>query len=119
MARRTEDNVLRYSNRDDLVKPLSVILDRIAIGDTQDVGTVPDDYEPRRPVAQTHQLTELQQQDIFAAYRHGVGPRALAGHYGVTERAIKYLVKKHGIQRAPQVRAIEGRVRRRSPATPS
>jgi hypothetical protein len=97
------DNVLRYSNRDDLVEPLSVILERIAIGDSEDVGTVPDDYEPRRPIAQTHQLTELQRQAIFTAYRQGVGPRAIAEHYGVTERAIKYLVKKHGIQRGPRL----------------
>lgn len=113
------DNVLRYSNRDDLVKPLSVILERIAVSDPQDVGTVPDDSQPRRPVPQTHQLTESQQQDIFAAYRQGAGPRALAQHYAVTERAIKYLVKKHDIRRDPHVTATEGQVRRRTSTPPS
>jgi len=92
------ENVLRYSNRDDLVRPLSLVLERIAVDDSEDVGTVPDDYVPRRPIAQTHQLTDEQRQTIFADYQRGIGPRELSRRFGVTERAIKYLVKKYGVR---------------------
>jgi len=38
---------------------------------------------------------------IFACYRDGIGPRELARRHGVTERAGKYLLKKHGLQANP------------------
>ncbi len=58
-SKRSADNVLHYSTRDVLVKPLSAILERIAVSDPQDVGTVADDREPHRPVAQAHKTNPI------------------------------------------------------------
>jgi hypothetical protein len=51
---------------------------------------IPIDTRP----AQTHGLGDDQVRDIFACYRNGTGPRGLARRHGVTERAVKYLLKK-------------------------
>jgi hypothetical protein len=101
------DLLLRYADQDRVVRAMCRVIDRIEIGDTADAGNVPDEPMPsRRPPAQTHQLTEAEQQTIFAEYRRGVGPRELSTRYGVTERAIKYLVKKHGVR--PEAKAVIG-----------
>jgi hypothetical protein len=93
-----------------MVRPLSLVLERIAEGDdAEDVGTIPDDYVPHRPIAQTHQLTDEQRRTIFADYQRGIGPRELARLFGLTERAIKYLVKKHGLRPEPRTKVIGGR----------
>ena len=93
------DLVLRYSNQDNRIAPLADVVQRVSDGEQVSYGTVPPTPEPRRPPAQTHSLSDEQVAAVFACYRSGTGPRELAGRYGVTERAIKYLLKKHGVQR--------------------
>jgi hypothetical protein len=56
----------------------------------------PQRAEVSAPAPHTHTLTDDQLSAIFACYR--VGPRELSRRYGVTERAIKYLLQKHGVQ---------------------
>ena len=93
------DLVLRYSNQGDRVRPMADVMRRISAGEDAGYGTVPAPSAPRREPSQTHDLSDAQVAAIFACYRQGTGPRELAGRYGVTERAIKYLLKKHGVQR--------------------
>jgi hypothetical protein len=93
------DLVLRYSNQGDRVRPIADVMRRISSGDDAGYGTVPAPTGPRRQPAQTHDLSDTQVAAIFASYCRGVGPRQLARQYDVTERAIKYLLKKHGVQR--------------------
>jgi hypothetical protein len=99
---REVDLVLAYSNHADLLSPLSDVLERISAGDaTAYPGVVgnPQRAAAASPAPQTHTLTDDQLGAIFAGYRQGVGPRELSRRYGVTERAIKYVLKKHGVQR--------------------
>jgi hypothetical protein len=134
----------RYSNRDDLLRPLTDLLQRLEQA-TPDVEPPPRQVASRahrRPVryrltdADVQQLVELyeagatgqelaakfclgltsvkrllrgihhtpkfsaeQTAAIFACYRAGIGPRELSRRYGVTERTIKYLLQKYGVQR--------------------
>lgn len=92
------DVLLAYSNRPDRLAAVADVLGRIRSGDErapEEPAAVPADIRP----AQTHGLSEDQVQDIFACYRAGTGPRELASRHRITERAIKYVLKKHGVQR--------------------
>ena len=101
------DVLLSYSNRADRVDALADVMARVqAAQETETAAPAPVPPASDRPAAQTHSLAaqthglaDDQVRTIFACYRAGVGPRELAGRYGVTERAIKYLLKKHGVQR--------------------
>jgi DNA-binding transcriptional regulator LsrR (DeoR family) len=55
--------------------------------------------KPRPPEPQTHRLTDEQVRTIFVCYRDGVGQRELAKRFGINERAVNYLLAKHGVQR--------------------
>lgn len=52
-----------------------------------------------RGIHHTPKFSAEQTAAIFACYRAGIGPRELSRRYGVTERTIKYLLQKHGVQR--------------------
>jgi DNA-directed RNA polymerase specialized sigma24 family protein len=95
------DDILRYSNHNALVSALSDVVERLANDEDRphDVDNVPHDLTPRRPAPQINRLAPEQRASIIASYTSGIGPRALAEQFDVTERAIKYLVKKHGIRR--------------------
>jgi hypothetical protein len=96
------DLVLSYSNHADLLSPLTDVLERINAGDSTAYPGVlgrPQRAAPSSPAPQTHVLTDDQLSAIFWLLSPGVGPRELSRRYGVTERAIKYLLKKHGVQR--------------------
>lgn len=93
------DVLLSYSNRSDRLDVLADVMARIAaLGDDEPTAD-PAPAPVVRPPAQTHDLGDDQVRDIFACYRRGTGPRELARRHGVTERAVKYLLKKHGVQR--------------------
>ncbi len=105
------DVLIAYSNRPELADTVADVLDRIRSGEE----CAPEE-PPAGPIKvrlpQTHTLSDDQVQAIFLCYRAGTGPRELAGRYGVTERTIKYLLKKHGVQqqRAAWRVVTEGRL---------
>ena len=104
------DVLLSYSNRPELTDALERVLTRIRSGEecaTEQPATDP----PIICQPQTRALSDEQVQGIFRCYRAGTGPRELAKRYDVTERAIKYLLKKHGIpqQRTAWKVVTEGR----------
>jgi hypothetical protein len=84
--------LVRYSNREEFFGPLSDVLDRIREGDQSPYGNLPK-APPKRASAQIDGLTDAQVETIFACYRTGTGPRELAQRHGVTERALRYLLR--------------------------
>jgi DNA-binding CsgD family transcriptional regulator len=82
--------------RADLNDRVSDVLERIRSGKESATEQPPPARPARTHVAQTHRLTDQQTQEIFACYRAGTRPRELANRYDITERAIKYLLRKHG-----------------------
>lgn len=103
------DLVLRYANQTDLAAPVADVMRRIGAREDEPYGSLPiATHEPRQAPAQTHRLTDADTNAIFACYRDGIGPRELASRFGITERAIKYLLKKHGVQRTRSGSALLG-----------
>ena len=103
------DLVLRYSNQADGAGPIADVMQRVGTGDRTSYGTLPPPSSPRRQPPQSDRLSDEQLRVIFACYRDGVGPRELATRHGVTERTIKYLLKKHGLpQQRPSRKVVPG-----------
>ena len=72
--------------------PLADVLRRAADGDITDIPGCITLPEPRQRPPQTRQLSAEQVEAILGQYQAGTGPRELAKTYGVTERAIKWLL---------------------------
>lgn len=100
------EHLVHYSNRPELLQRLRDVLKRIAENDQTDYGGIKP-AAPRQEPCQTQQLSQGQAETIFACYRDGTGPRELSKRFGITERAIKYLLKKYGVQRR-RGEAVEG-----------
>ncbi len=89
----------RDSNRQEWLAPLADVLRRDADGDNTDIPGCITLPEPRQRPPQTRQLSAEQVEAILGQYQAGTGQRELAKTYGVTERAIKWLLQKHGVER--------------------
>ena len=103
--------LLRYSNHPGRLEAVADVLARVQSGEERAPEGLPAEPAPTR-TPQTHLLSDDQAQAIFLCYRAGTGPRELARRHGLTERAVKYLLKKHGVQQQRSTwRAVtEGRV---------
>jgi DNA-directed RNA polymerase specialized sigma24 family protein len=66
-----------------------------------DYDPAPDDASPAPPRALNRRLTAEQQDAIIMEYINGVRQKALAVHYGISERSVKRLIanaRRSGVQ---------------------
>lgn len=83
----------RYSNRDDLLKPLVSVLERIEAGDCEDVPGVQANGSTE-PWRVTDRLTEAERTTLVAEARAGTTTRnELAVRYGISLSSVKRLLR--------------------------
>jgi hypothetical protein len=86
----------RYSNRDDLIKPLVSVLERIEAGDRTDVPGVQSvvNTEPNRPPVR-ERLSADDVGQLVRRFRDGTPKRVLVAEYGVSLSSVKRLLRRH------------------------
>lgn len=92
----------RYSNRDDLLKPLASVLNRVSDepSATEDEGQlVSADGPAPRPWLVSECLSPMDVKTLVASYLAGSSSRALAEQYGIGQTSVKRLLREHGARK--------------------
>jgi hypothetical protein len=86
----------RYSNREDLLKPLVSVLERIKAGDQADmpgVQSVVSADPSRPPVRERLSADDIDQ--LVRRFCGGTAKRVLVAEYGISLSSVKRLLRRH------------------------
>jgi len=92
----------RYSNRDDLLKPLVSVLERVSDGPSageEEAKLVSADGPTPRAWQLSDRLSPSDVKTLVSAYLAGSTIRALAKQYGIGTSSVKRLLRQHGARK--------------------
>ena len=92
----------RYSNRDDLLKPLVSVLERISEEPPvteEEARLVSADGPTSRAWHVSDRLTSADIKDLVTSYRAGSTIRVLAEQYDISTSSVKRLLREHGARK--------------------
>ena len=105
----TVELLRRYSNRDDLLKPLVSVMERVheeTPATPHEAPPLASDYRPGPPRRQvSERLTAEDIKTLVSAYLAGSTIRELAERYGLGTTSVKRLLRQHGARKLPPRRA--------------
>ena len=96
------DLLHRYSNRDDLLKPLVRVLERVREepqATDEEAQLVSADGPTPRAWQISDRLSPIDVQALVTSYLAGSTIRALAEQYGIDASSVKRLLRKHGARK--------------------
>lgn len=92
----------RYSNRDDLLKPLVNVLKRIneePYASLEEAQLVSADGPTPRTWQVSDRLTPVEIKKLVKSYLAGSTIRTLAEHYAISSSSVKRLLREHGARK--------------------